>query len=265
MIRETAVQFGAGDRLVGILSEPAQGAPRACFGLVTVAFNPKYGPFRVYTEWARHLAALGIATLRFDLGGIGESLPLRKGSLRERTDLEIREAADLLATRFPGTPLLLGGICSGAEDSLRYAEHDPRVAGVVLVDPFAYRTTGWGWRHALYRLRRRTIRAVGLWKPGAIMGEESIVAYQVMARDESHRVLSSLLARRARVHFIYTSGRRETFNHRGQLRKMFPDLPLEGLATVDFLPSIEHTQVLREDRDLLIETIARRLSAVGAR
>lgn len=265
MIRETAVQFGAGARLIGILTEPAGGPPRACFGLVTVAFNPKYGPFRVYAEWARHLATQGIATLRFDLGGIGESLPLREGSLKERTALEVGEATDLLSTRFPRVPILLGGICSGAEDSLRYAEHDPRVAGVVLVDPFAYRTGGWGWRHQLYRLRRRMIRAVGLWKPGSIMGEQSIVAYQVMPHDESRRVLSALIARRTRLHFIYTSGRRETFNHRGQLAKMFPDLALKGLATVDFLPQIEHTQVLREDRDLLIETIARRLSAVGAR
>jgi pimeloyl-ACP methyl ester carboxylesterase len=264
MIRETAIQFGAGARLVGILTEPPSGTLRACFGLVTVAFNPKFGPFRIYAEWARHLATQGIATLRFDLGGLGESVPLREGNLRNRTRLEVGLAADVLSSRFPGLPISLGGICSGAEDSLRYAEEDPRVRGVVLVDPFAYRTAGWAWRHSLFRLRRRMLRAIGLWKPGSILGEESIVAYQVMEREESHRILTTLLARQTRLHFIYTSGRRETFNHRSQFQKMFPDLPPSGHLTVDWLPTIEHSQVLREDRELLIETVATRMSAVDA-
>ncbi len=262
-MRETAIQFGPGRRLVGIISEPASGVPRACFGLVTVGFNPKFGPFRVYAEWARFLAAKGIATLRFDLGGIGDSAPLRSGNLRERTALELGSATELLATRFRGTPLLLGGICSGAEDSLRYAECDPRVTGVVMVDPFAYRTPGWGWRNSLWRARRRVIRALGLWRPGAVMGEKSIVAYEVMSREESNRILATLVDRGTRLYFIYTNGRRGSFNHRGQVRKMFPQLALNGLATVDWLPNIEHTQILREDRDMLIETIAARLATVG--
>lgn len=261
MIRETAVKFGEGGRLIGILTEPTARSPRAVFVLVTVAFNPKFGLYRIYAEWARTLAAAGIATLRFDIGGIGETVALRTGTLQSRTLAEIGDAVTFVDRSLPGLPLFLGGICSGAEDALRYAEGDARVTRVVLVDPFAYRTSGWGWRHDLFRVRRRLLRLLRVSRPSNTAWTPGIISYNHMTLEVSSRVVGQLASRGVVMHFIYTSGRRELFNHASQLPKMFPELALADVTTADFIPHLEHAQILGEDRRTLMATILRRLSA----
>ncbi|HZU84293.1 MAG TPA: hypothetical protein VE987_15290, partial [Polyangiaceae bacterium] len=54
-----------------------------------------------------------------------------------------------------------------------------------------------------------------------------------------------------------------SFNHPGQLRAMFPDVPFDGLVMLDHLPQVDHTQLLEEDRREVVEAIARRLVAYG--
>lgn len=260
MTRERVAAFGAAGRLKGIVTEPASGEVRRLLILPNAGFVPKYGPHRVYVQLARRLAAHGYAVLRFDLGGLGESLPTATGLLRARTLTDLAAAADFLGRAYGAIELASGGICSAAEDSLRFAEVDPRVRRLYLVDPFAYRTAGWGWRHARHRLWRRSLRTLRLWRPGA-HGSDGIIDYRYMERGEAERILGRLCERAARVHFIYTGGRREVFNHASQLWRMFPGLPLRRIATVDHLPQIEHTQFVQRERDLLIDASVRRLIA----
>ena len=80
-----------------------------------------------------------------------------------------------------------------------------------------------------------------------------------MAPAEASRILRRLLARGVRLHFIYTAGMSETFNHEGQLREMFPGIDFDGLVRLDYFPDLEHTQPFEADRRRLIEAIARRL------
>jgi hypothetical protein len=258
--RERAVSFGSAGRLKGILTLPSDSDPVRVLALVNAGFVPKYGPFRVYTQIARRLASQGVGVLRFDLGGLGDSVPSAVGLLSERTLTDLGAAADLLASEFRATDVVFGGICSAAEDSLRFAEVDARVARVILVDPFAYRTAGFGWRHTRHRLWRRALRSVGAWRPGPRFAE-SVIDYRYMEREESSRILAKLIARRTLLHFIYTGGRRETFNHPGQLAKMFPALDLRGAVTLDHLPDLDHTQYLRAEREVLVDTFVNRLAA----
>lgn len=256
---ERVAQFGDDGRLVGILTLPSAMEPRLVLGLVNSGFIPRSGPFRVYTQLARRLAEAGVATLRFDLGGLGDSAVGTEGDLRSRTQADLRAAVDTIKTALPGVPVALGGICSGAEDAFRYAETDERVSRTLLMDPFAYRTDGWWWRHTRHRLYRRTLRAAGLWRRARADADSDLINYAYMPREESARILSALLARGTWSHFIYTGGRSETFNHVGQFAKMFPDLDVARGTTVDHLPGIDHTQMLQEDRDLLMAAITRRL------
>jgi hypothetical protein len=257
---ERAVSFGRSGRLKGILTLPAGATPSRVLALVNAGFVPKYGPYRIYTQVARRLASRGLAVLRFDLGGLGDSVPSAAGVLRERTLTDLRAAADLLTDEFPGAELTFGGICSAAEDSLRFAETDTRVSRLILIDPFAYRTRGFAWRHQRHRLWRRTLRSLGLWWPGPRIAS-SIIDYRYMERAESGRILATLIARGARLHFVYTGGRRETFNHPAQLGRMFPHLDLGVVATLDYLPDLDHTQFLQGERDILIATCERRLAS----
>ncbi len=260
MIIERAVQFGEGRRLSGVLTRATTLPLHGAIGLVNSGFIPRSGPARVYTQLARRLAQHGIASLRFDLGGLGDSIGSTDGRLVDRTRTETGAAVEVMAAELPGIPLALGGICSGAEDSFRQAESDPRIHATVLIDPFAWRTRGFAWRHTRHRLYRWSLRALGIWSPRTSLSEPDWVNFKHMERDEAGRILQALVTREATTHFIYTGGRRELFNHLGQLAKMLPDIPMGERITVDFLPELGHTQLLQEDRDRLIETIVRRLT-----
>jgi pimeloyl-ACP methyl ester carboxylesterase len=257
---EAAVRL-AGDRVAAIVTTPVSGGRRACV-LVNAGVVPKHGPFRLYTELARRLADHDYTTVRFDLGGLGDSTA--DGShapLAARTLGEIAAAVDhVCATpRVPGA-VVIGGLCSGAEDAFRYAEIDARVTSVVLVDPFAYRTTGWYPRDLVRRAVGKLLVASGAWQPPLVERGARLVDYAYMRRAEAARILAALVGRRVRVHFIYTGGSDVHFNHPGQVAAMFPQLDLREFVTVDHLPGIEHTQLLGEDRALLVDTIAARLA-----
>jgi len=268
-VKEQCCQFGERGHLAGIITEPdaASGPPRGALVLISAGLVPKSGPFRLYAELARRLSREGIVTLRFDLGGVGDSQPAHAGlTLRERTARDVAEAVDWLVEHHGPPALVLGGLCSGAEDAFRSAERDSRIGGVVLVDPFAYRTRGFLARHLLHRAVRRARRALGLYRPIAPGrtalapgSSERVVDYEYMEHHESSRILRELVARRSHVHFVYTGGAREKFNHAGQLDAMFEGFSFDGMVTVDHLPALEHTQLLAADRSTLIDAIARRL------
>lgn len=273
MIVESCCQIGVHAALSGITTEPAGNARRFATVFVNAGLVPKFGPYRLYAEAARRLAASGWRSLRFDLGDIGDSIQVHAGvPLIERTRLDISAAIDHMHRTFDLDGVVLAGLCSGAEDSFRHAAIDHRVVGVVLIDPFSYRTAGWAWRNALQRVARRSMRALGLFAPITLPGptapHESTTArtrlrYEPIRHDESSRILAGLIERGVHVHFIYTGGASETFNHPGQLRAMFPGIDLHGLVTVDHLPRLDHTQPLHEERIALIDVIEARLGSLG--
>jgi pimeloyl-ACP methyl ester carboxylesterase len=263
-MNESCCQFGELRHLAGVLTEPSASPRNVAVVLVSAGLAPKYGPFRLYAELARQLSTEAFLTLRFDLGGIGDSRQAHTNSLLgDRTQRDIAAAVDYLASHFPLHSIVLGGLCSGAEDAFRAAELDSRVTGVVMIDPFAYRTSGWRWRHLLYRARRRLLRAVGVYRPLApptpAKESTSAITYKYMDRAESRRILKTLVERRVRVHFVYTGGSREVFNHEHQLKAMFRDVDFEGLVTLTYLPHLDHTQLLFQDRALVVRTVVRAL------
>lgn len=250
-------QFGEQGHLAGIVTAPA-GVPRTVCILVNAGLVPKLGPFRLYVDVARRLAREHIATLRFDLGGIGDSRQeLAHLPLRERTHAEISAAVDEVQRRFPETrEIVIGGSCSGAEDSFRYAERDPRVTGVLLIDPFRYRTAGHHWRFLAYRMARRALRTADVYEPlEARPGETRLIQYKYMQHAESSRILRTMIERKARVHFVYTGGQQRSFNHPEQLQKMFPDIAFQNRVTVDYFPHLDHTQLLEDDRRQVVSAI----------
>lgn len=258
-MKEDCWNFGEAGRLVGIFTEPLSRSPRTALVLISAGLAPKAGPFRIYADLARRLARQEVATLRFDLGGIGDSRIARPDlPVTERTALEIRAALDELTSRVATERLFLGGLCSGAEDAFRYAEADPRVSGVVLVDPFSYPTPGFHRRDKARQIAKASLTRLGLIQardPTAPAG--SVVEYNYMKHEDSSRILKALIRRKAAVHFVYTGAVRGSFNHAAQLREMFAGIDFEGQVSLDYLPRLGHTQLLEEDRKVLVEVISR--------
>ena len=133
--REEAVVFECeGESLVGVLSLPAAPATR---GVLIVVGGPQYrvGSHRQFTLLARHLAAHGIPSLRFDYRGMGDS----SGAVRsfEAVDADIRRAIDIFYERVSGLEsVVIWGLCDAASAALFYAHRDARVGGLVLLNPW---------------------------------------------------------------------------------------------------------------------------------
>lgn len=122
-----------GEAMFGIASLPLRPGRRA---VLVVVGGPQYraGSHRQFTLLARHLAAAGTPVLRFDYRGMGDS----PGQPRnfEQVSSDLRSAVDALC-RVAGTEdIVLWGLCDGASAALFYAAADPRVSGLVLLNPW---------------------------------------------------------------------------------------------------------------------------------
>lgn len=129
-----------GDRMVGIIARPDI---HLDIGVLVVVGGPQYraGSHRQFTLLARHLAGHGIASLRFDFRGMGDG----EGDPRsfESIDADIRAAIDHMFAALPNMKkVVIWGLCDAASAAMMYAGGDPRVAGLVLLNPWVFTVEG---------------------------------------------------------------------------------------------------------------------------
>jgi exosortase A-associated hydrolase 1 len=159
---ERALGFPCGDdTLVGIATVPAAPSGR---GVLIVVGGPQYrvGSHRQFPLLARHLAAHGIAAMRFDYRGMGDSDGEERDfeSIRE----DIRAALDAFTEAVPGMrDIVLWGLCDGASAAAMYAPDDARVRGLVLLNPWV-RTDDGVARTTLKHHYRDRLRDPAFWR-----------------------------------------------------------------------------------------------------
>ncbi len=136
--REEAAQFGPDGRLVGIYCQRAAGERRS----QAVIFLNSGGVYhigwaRMFVDMARHLAANGVASLRMDLSGVGDSLspagPDRAPLFDRGLTHDVEAAVDWLFSRGIRDVSLFGA-CSGAYQAFHAAIRDKRVTKIALVN-----------------------------------------------------------------------------------------------------------------------------------
>lgn len=153
-----------GDRLIGIVTQPGDVTGMADTGVLIVVGGPQYraGSHRQFTLLARQLAGQGIASFRFDYRGMGDS----EGDMRnfEHIDADIRAAVDAFMARLPALAgVAIWGLCDAASAALFYGQHDPRVRGLVLLNPWVHTESA----EAVARLRRyypARLLSYGFWR-----------------------------------------------------------------------------------------------------
>lgn len=132
-------------KMLGIVSMPAPGKLQQRTGVVIVVGGAQYrvGSHRQFVLLARVLAAAGYPVLRFDFPGMGDS-PGEMASFEESAP-HIAAAIHALHSHIPHVErVVLWGLCDGASASLLYlqATQDPRVTGIVLLNPWVRSEAG---------------------------------------------------------------------------------------------------------------------------
>ncbi len=164
-ISERALAFDCqGCRLLGVLAEPAEQAVDTAVLVIVGGPQVRAGSHRWFVEVARELAAAGVAVLRFDVRGMGDSEGEPQGFEQQRPD--VAAALDALHAALPGLKrTLLWGLCDGASSALLYlhAQADPRIKGLVLLNPWVRSDQSLARTHVKHyywqRLRQRSFWA----------------------------------------------------------------------------------------------------------
>jgi hypothetical protein len=275
--RERAVALGADANLIGILCEPSlpHSTPAAAGRPFVIFLNAgvihRVGPHRLHVNLARRLAERGLASLRLDLSGIGDSRSV-PGSLSFRASAvaDARAAMDHLAAELGASSFVLFGLCSGADNALATAEADPRVAGIVVLDPPAYITPYARARGFAGRLRTmrdaRTILTRGVAavarRVRARLGEASVHAdddpeitggREVPPPAVFRAQLGALVARRVAILAVFSGALGIRYNHADQLFELFPEL--RGKLDRAYYPHANHVFTELAEQRALIDTV----------
>jgi pimeloyl-ACP methyl ester carboxylesterase len=279
-VRERVVRFGPHQSLVGILTS-SKGAPADLPHVVFVnaGIIHRVGPNRLYVDMARAVAALGFSVLRFDLAGLGDSdANLGGGSLLDSAMHDVRGAMDHLAETRQARKFLVFGLCSGANYAMLTAFADPRVIGVMLIDPTVARTRRSTMVHVVRRLRNMsTLRELVLLRHPVFrrsLGARSNAAMSVVQAAEGQSgqradvvvpdmgeagvraALTQLIDRGVHMMIVFTGGVNHVYNYYGQLFDLLPGIDFRQQLTLEYMPDTDHTVSDASGRARFIVTLS---------
>jgi pimeloyl-ACP methyl ester carboxylesterase len=266
-IVETAHTFG--DGLVGVLTRPAGTPAATAVVLLNAGMVQRVGPFRMYVQLARALAAEGFVVFRFDQSGLGDS-PVSSQAGEGRKRREAAAAMDLVARETGVRRYVLGGLCSAADDAFNIAPDEHRVTGLLLLDGVAYTTFLYRVRYNLPRLLNpgKVFRAVRrLLRRRTSTGGEGIDANSFRdfpTQPEAIARLKALDARGASVLMLYTGGIERYYNHKRQAKECFGEVMRSPRMTTDYWADCDHTFYARHHRQRLTTTVVGWMKACHA-
>jgi hypothetical protein len=251
---ERIVRLGPDERLLGIVTLPAQPRPGApALLLMNAGVVHRIGPHRLNVKLARALAQDGITSIRIDLSGLGDS-PAATGATHfgQQAIRDLQAAMAHLEQSDGIRRFVVFGLCSGAVNGYRLALADERIAGLLMFDGYVFPT----WKtHVLRRVTRlRTLpwSALALkavqWLTGRRPRREpepgddtDDTHLGIPSRPEFARAMETLVTRGTSVYIVYSGSFLEGHNYAGQLRDAFRRAMFLDRIRYDFLPDVDHT------------------------
>jgi pimeloyl-ACP methyl ester carboxylesterase len=272
-MRERVVTIGQESPLIGVLTQPelAQVAnPKLAVLLLNSGVIHRVGSCRLSVTLARAITeTAGIATLRFDFSGIGDS-DARRGSLTaaETAADEVLEVMDYLARERKIEQFILYGLCSGAYASYRTALRDPRVVGIAQIDGYCYMSWKSYLHHYLPRflsaqrwlsLIKRRLGLKAVTSGAAVSGIEAKF-FEVPnfgdfpPRAEVSAGLKQLAERGLKLFSVFCHS--EHYNYEGQFRDCFAEVPFGANHKLLYLTQASHILAEPEDQQRVVESMA---------
>jgi pimeloyl-ACP methyl ester carboxylesterase len=239
----------------------------------------RVGPARLHVRLIRELAQMGFSSLRVDLAGTGDSSPRPGLTYPQSVAADFGEISGVLESRLGRLPLVLAGLCSGAHDAVRLTPEEPRVVGMVLLDPICFPDDGFRARavvlkytnHARYigwlkrRFKALTIPCGGKQEENdsvdVLAPEDNPTQEQLRAvwgvpnREQLRAAFESICGRGGRVLSVFTQSALGYYNQVGQLGRVLGVDGYQQFCTEVFWPQAGHIYTLDLHRRRLIEQI----------
>jgi pimeloyl-ACP methyl ester carboxylesterase len=260
---ERVLQLREDRGLLGIVTPASTPKPAdfACV-LMNAGVIHRIGPHRLNVKLARHLADRGIASLRLDLSGVGDSRP-QAGSqgFAQQAVVDIRKGIDAMQSLLGLRRFVVIGLCSGAAVGYRAALGDNRIAGLQMLDPYAYQTRTARLRYYLGRLRLPEAW-VG-WTRNLLGPAPPEEAANALLSDfvaeppaaEFAAGLRTLVDRGTAVMCVYTGSLLKEYNYRDQFDEVMQRHGVAGRVRVEHMPDSTHTFLdLASQRQLIAFT-----------
>jgi pimeloyl-ACP methyl ester carboxylesterase len=271
VLTEEPLQFGQGGRMFGILTLPSMPPRNAqelpVFVFLSAGLLHRVGPFRLHVRLVRDLAQMGFSSLRVDLAGTGDS-PRRPGLTNQQSvAADFEEIVGVLGSRLDRLRLVLAGLCSGADNAMRLTANDPRVVGMVLLDPICFPDHGFRARavvvsvgkysnparHIVWLKRRFKALTTPLGERDEAV--DPMTLRDVPTREQLRAAFESIREREGRVLSVFTSAALPYYNQTGQLGRSLGVEGYQQFCTELFWPQADHTYKLELHRRRLMGEI----------
>lgn len=201
--------------------------------LPNAGFIHRAGPFRLHVHLARMAARAGIPTIRFDQPGVGDAVA---PAARPQLELAIQSLDDAEALT-GAREFVVGGLCSAADLGWQLALRDPRVTGLLLIDPMARSDSFWfRWGQMQLALHRGPASTLN-WLYRRLRRTATNAAGTETLRDWVSHVdapsqMTRLVDRNVRILSLYTGGAANYFTHRRQFEATYGPSTKIGRAHV---------------------------------
>ncbi len=246
--------------ICGVLCLPVDGTSREVALILNAGAVPHVGWARGTVETARALAAEGVASLRIDLPGLGQSgTPAEKRLFLydQRGRADVTRALDWLE-RAGFAEVCAVGTCSGAFQAFHAARHDARITRLTMVNPLCF---AWNKSYAL---------DMGVWKAyknsRAALGKVEAAADEAAAADAAmpRRALRGLVMRGAQRLIRFSLELAKSAASRLSLSRMVRGRPVERWMAALTARGARVMMVSCEG-DLSLEEIVRHFGPGGER
>lgn len=277
-MNEQTLIFGPDKHLVGTVSLPAQPKPgrdNVMVLLTNAGVIPRIGPHRLNVKLARHFARQGIASLRFDMSGLGDS---RRSASRQSTGdqfvADTVAAMDLAKQQFGCTQFIMIGFCSGADVAHLAALEDARLRAIVMWDSYVYPNTkakllGFIHRARRHGFRAAFVKALRFVRAAAKSRSESAASGQAVEgpvifgrtrmppRDDFGKRIRTLVDRGVELYFVYSGGEPDWYNYESQFRDMFQAYGFVERVAYTYLTLSDHTLTQPKAQDAFVSCVDR--------
>jgi len=261
VLKEELLQFGEGGRLFGILTLPSM-PPRNARELPVFVFLSggllhRVGPYRLHVRLGRELAQMGFSSLRVDLAGMGDSPPRPGLTSRESVAADFAEILGVLDSRLGRRPLVLAGLCTGADNAAHLALKEPRVIGMIMLDPISFPDRSIRARAVIvkYTNPANYVAALKRRVKGLPKSVDPLALRDLPTREQLRTAFELIRERGGRVLSVFTRYALGYYNQPGQLGRVLSVNGYQHFCTELYWPQVDHTYTLEIHRRRLMEVI----------